>query len=230
MDNDSVVIGTREYPVWPAGQEVRPLGHRTIGLTTFADAAEFHPGLVARINALQSDPRFANRYFRAAGGIKIYHLDRWESPEADLLNARALHASQLLLGSDTAAIDLSWANVSRHGDYALAHSHERTAVSIVYCVDPGDDDPMDPLSGKLAIVDPRVEACCQTRKEAMTNPLMPRMGPGTMVVFPSVLVHSVNPYTGTRPRITVAWNIDKDVIPGSALPRGGADLYGAPLR
>jgi hypothetical protein len=89
---------------------------------------------------------------------------------------------------------------------------------------------MDPLSGKLAIVDPRVEVCCQTRKEAMTNPLMPRMGPGTMVVFPSVLVHSVNPYTGTRPRITVAWNIDKDVIPGSPLPSGGTDRYGAPLR
>ena len=41
MDNDSVVIGTREYPVWPTGQEVRPLGHRTIGITTFADAGEF---------------------------------------------------------------------------------------------------------------------------------------------------------------------------------------------
>jgi hypothetical protein len=229
LDNDSVMIGTREYPVWPAGQEVRPLGHRTIGLTTFADAAEFHAGLVARINALQGDPRFANRYFRAAGGIKVYHLDRWECPEADLLNARALHVSQLLLGSDAAAIDLSWANVSRHGDYALAQSHERTAVSIVYCVDPGDEDPMDPLSGKLAIVDPRVEVCCPTRKEAMTNPLMPRMGPGTMVAFPSVLVHSVNPYTGTRPRITVAWNIDKDVIPGSPLPPG-ADRYGAPSR
>ena len=104
LDNDSVVIGGREYPVWPAGQEVRPLGHRTIGLTTFADAAEFHPGLVARINALQSDPRFANRYFRAAGGVKIYHLDRWESPEAELPNARALHMSQLLLGSETVRV------------------------------------------------------------------------------------------------------------------------------
>jgi hypothetical protein len=41
-------------------------------------------------------------------------------------------------------------------------------------------------------------------------------------------VHSVNPYTGTRPRITVAWNIDKDVIPGSPLPPA-KDRYGGPL-
>lgn len=229
MDNDSVAIGARNYPVWPNGQEVRPLGHRTMGMTTFADAAAFHPALVARIHDLQSDPRFAARYVRSAGGIKLFHLEQWESPEADLLNARALHLAQLLLGSETAVIDLCWATVSRHGDYALAHSHERTAVSIVYCVDPGDDDPMDPLSGKLAIVDPRVEVCCPARKDSMTNPLLPRMAPGTMVVFPSAIVHAVNPYTGTRPRIALTWNIDRDVIKGSPLPKPGSDRYGAPL-
>ena len=218
MENDSVTIGGRDFPVWPSGQEVRPLGHRTIGLTSFADASGIHPSLIERIHALEGDQRFASRYFRAAGGTKVYHLDRWESPAADLLNARALHMSQLLLGSEMAAIDLSWANVYRHGDYAMAHSHERTAASVVYCVDAGDEDPMDPLSGKLALVDPRVEACCQKRKDSVTNPLMPRMEPGSMIVFPSALVHSVNPYTGHRPRITIAWNIDKDVIPGQALP------------
>lgn len=228
MDTDSVVIGDKVFPVWPAGQEVRPLGHRTIGITTFADAPEFHAALVARILSLENDPRFASRYFRAAGGTKIHHLERWETPEADLLNARALHLSQLLLGSQTAVIDLCWASVARRGDYAMSHSHERTAASVVYCVDPGEEDPMDPLAGKLAIVDPRVEVCCQARKDSVTNPLMPRMVPGSMIVFPSALVHSVNPYTGQRPRITIAWNIDKDVIPGAALPKPGADAYGLP--
>lgn len=228
MDTDSVVIGDREFPVWPAGQEVRPLGHRTIGITVFADAPAFHAALVERIFAIEHDPRFASRYFRAAGGTKIHHLDQWDAPEADLLNARALHLSQLLLGSQTAVIDLCWANVSRRGDYALAHSHERTAASVVYCVDPGDEDPMDALAGKLAIVDPRVEVCCQSRKGSVTNPLMPRMQPGSMLVFPSAFVHSVNPYTGSRPRITLAWNIDKDVIPGAALPKAGAEGYVVP--
>jgi len=230
VDSESVVIGQREYAVWPAGQEVRPVGHRTIGMTTFADAPELHPALVSRARALEGDVRFASRFLRSSGGIKIYHLERWDSAEADLLNARALQMAQILLGSDMAVIDLSWASVSRRGDYALAHSNERTAVTVVYCVDPGDDDPMDPLSGKLAIVDPRVDVCCPVRKDSMTNPLMPRMGPGTMVAFPSALVHCVNPYSGERPSMTLTWSIDKDVIPGSPLPAFGSDRYGTPSR
>jgi hypothetical protein len=230
VDSDSVVIGQREYAVWPAGQEVRSVGHRTIGVTTFADAPLIHPALVSCVRALETDVRFAARFYRASGGVKIYHLDRWESAEADLLNARALHMVQMLLGSEMAVIDLSWANVSRRGDYALAHSNERTAVTIVYCIDPGDDDPMDPLSGKLAIVDSRVEVCCPVRKDSVTNPLMPRMVPGTMLAFPSALVHCVNPYSGERPCITLTWTIDKDVIPGSPLPTSGGDRYGTPLR
>jgi hypothetical protein len=230
LDIDGIVIGTREFPVWPMGQAVHPLGHRTIGLTTFGDVAAFHPALLSRIQALESDLRFSARHFRAGGGTKIYHLDRWESPEADLLNARALHMAQMLLGSDTAAIDLSWATLSRRGDYLLARSHERTAVSVVYSIDPGDEDPMDPLSGKLAIVDPRVEVCCPVRKASVTNPLMPRMPPGTMIAFPSTLVHCVNPYTGDRPCITLSWNIDKDVIPGSPLAEWGTDRYNTPLQ
>jgi len=230
LDNDSVIIGTREYPVWPAGQEVRPLGHRTIGMTTFPDVGDIHPALLARIRELESDPVFATRHLRSAGGITIYRLEQWDSPAADLLNARALHLGQLLLGGDTAVIDLCWATVSRRGDYALARSQERTAVSVVYCVDPGDDDAMDPLSGKLTIADPRVEACCPVRKDVVTNPLMPRMAAGTMVVFPSALVHMVNPYSGERPRISIAWNIDKDVIPGSARPEPAAGRYAVPMR
>jgi hypothetical protein len=223
LDTDSVEIGDRLFPVWPKGQEVRPIGHRTIGITTFADASEFHGSLRERILLLENDRRFAARHARAAGGVKIYHLDRWEAPEAELLNARALHMAQLLLGSQTAVIDLCWATVSRRGDYAMPRSHERTAVSIVYCVDPGDEDPMDPLAGKLAIVDPRVDVCCRARKESVTDPLMPRMASGSMLAFPSALVHGVNPYTGQRPRISIAWNIDKDVIPGPPLPKAEAD-------
>lgn len=229
MGSDSVVIGQREYAVWPAGQEVRPVGHRTIGVTTFTDTPALHPALVSHVRSLEGDVRFAARFNRASGGVKVYHLDRWESAVAELMNARALHMAQMLLGSEMAVIDLSWANIARRGDYAMAHSNERTAVTIVYCVDPGDDDPMDPLSGKLAIIDPRVEVCCPVRKDSVTNPLMPRMAPGTMLVFPSALVHCVNPYSGERPCITLTWTIDKDVIPGSPLPTSGPDRYNTPL-
>ena len=49
----------------------------------------------------------------------------------------------------------------------------------------------------------------------MTAPFLPGMTAGTMIIFPSQLVHAVNPYTGKRPRITLSWNINKNALPGS---------------
>jgi len=59
------------------------------------------------------------------------------------------------------------ANVSRHGDYALAHSHERTASASSYSSIPGDDARWIP-ERQAAIVDPRVGSVAE-RKEAMTT-------------------------------------------------------------
>jgi len=214
---ETVRIGSREVRVWPTGQRVQSFIHPQILVTSFADAEALHGRLIARIHELERNRRLASRPVAAFGGTKVYHLHEWDCPEADLLNARALALSQQLIGEEGAVIDLSWANVYRHGDYALPHSHERTAASLVYSVDPGDGDPADQFAGQLMFVDPRVDACCGIRRGSVTTPQMPLMTPGTMVLFPSPFVHCVNPYMGTRPRITLAWNIDKDMIPGSPL-------------
>jgi hypothetical protein len=199
---DTVTIGSSEIPVWPAGQRVRSAIHPDILVTFFADAAAIHGRLVARIHELERDRRLASGHVPAFGGTKVYHLDRWDCPEADLLDARALAFSQHLLKSDSAVIDLSWANVYRTGDYSLPHSHERTAASIVYSVDPGDGDGADQYAGQLMFVDPRVDACCGIRSGSVTTPQLPLMAPGIMILFPSA---------------SLAWNIDRDVIPGSPL-------------
>lgn len=216
-ESDSVRIGSRDFAIWPAGQKVHCLDHPEILVTAFADADAIHGGLIARIHALERDRRFASRHVPAYGGTKVYHLDRWDVPEADLLNARALTLSQQLLKCDCAVIDLSWANIYTRGDYAMPHSHERTTASVVYSVDPGDGDPGDRFAGQLMFVDPRVDSCCAIRRGSVTTPQIPIMTVGTMIVFPSPFVHFVNPYQGTRPRITLAWNIDRDMIPGSPL-------------
>lgn len=52
----------------------------------------------------------------------------------------------------------------------------------------------------------------------MTTPFFPGMVAGTMLIFPSQLVHTVNPYAGMRPRITLSWNINKNLLPGTPLP------------
>lgn len=214
---DAVTIGSTAIPVWPVGQQVRSAIHPQIFVTFFADAAAVHGGLIRRIHELERDRRLASAPVPAFGGTKVYHLERWDCPEAELLEARALVFSQHLLKNDSAVVDLSWANIYRNGDYSMPHSHERTTASIVYSVDPGDGGTADSYAGQLMFVDPRVDACCGIRAGSVTTPQLPLMAPGTMILFPSPFVHCVNPYRGRRPRITIAWNIDRDIIPGSPL-------------
>ena len=93
----------------------------------------------------------------------------------------------------------------------------RATASVVYCVDEGDPDPDDHNSGAFSFVDPRFEPCCKVQQHYMTNPVKPVLAAGTMIIFPSHLVHCVNPYFGERPRITISWNINRTVLPGSAM-------------
>ena len=218
MPDEAIVCGERPIEVWPEGQRVSGRGaDRTIVGTQFADFEAYHPRLIATILELENDPEFATEQGRAVGGQKVYHLEKWGSPEADLVNARAVALFRHAQRCDEAVVDMSWANVYRAGDYSMPHSHPRATASVVYCLDPGDDDRADEWSGQLCFVDPRYSACCQVEKGYMTNPITPRLGAGGMVIFPSKLVHCVNPYRGERPRITLAWNINTSAVSGSPL-------------
>jgi hypothetical protein len=46
------------------------------------------------------------------------------------------------------------------------------------------------------------------------------MSPGSLVMFPGLTVHAVNPYRGDRPRITMSFNVNENAIPGSPFPPG----------
>jgi hypothetical protein len=118
---------------------------------------------------------------------------------------------------EPASVDLSWATVYRTGDYTAPHSHLRAQASIVYCIDPGDDPRPDTPDGKLCLVDPRYSMCCNIEPNRMTNVVIPDMRAGSMIMFPGELVHCVNPYAGTRPRLTLSWNINQQPLPGSPL-------------
>jgi hypothetical protein len=221
MDLDHVTVGGREVAVWPAGQQIAPTGDPAIFLTRFADADEFHPRLIDGVLAAATDERRLRRYFRASGGTKIYHLDDWGLPEVALAAARARALFRRVLEAETAVVDLSWANIYRRGDYAMAHSHERAVASLVYFVDLGEEDPRDPLAGRFAFVDPRLKHCAKTESPRVIAPLLPKLAAGDMLIFPSALVHSVNPYGGGRPRITLAWNIGRGAVAGAPLPFEG---------
>jgi hypothetical protein len=102
--------------------------------------------------------------------------------------------------------DESWGNIYRTGDYCPPHAHVRADVSVVYMVDAGDAVPDDGFSGKLMFLDPRIEWCCSREPGRPTRPFIPDMIEGTMVAFAGEFLHSVNPYTGQRPRVTLSWN------------------------
>lgn len=193
--------------VWPAGQKLQARGEdRTLFLTRFDDAERYRAALVARVLELAQGSPFARQYIRAFGGVKVERPAAWGSPEATLIEARARTMLQKGFGIAAEAPFESWANVYRRGDYSMPHSHPRAAASLVYVLDPGDPDPEDPLSGQFAVLDPRYRDCCQDQPSYLTNPIMPKLLAGSMLLFPGWLVHGVNPYTGTRPRITLTWN------------------------
>jgi hypothetical protein len=205
---ESIRIGDRDYPVWPENQPVKGRGDRVIAMTHFADAADFHPALIAKMTQLYEDPGVQRMYSPSSAGTKIHQVDSWGIPEADLVNARARAFFQRVFGQSQSHVHVSWINISRRGEYSMAHAHPDCMAVVVYALDNGDPNPEDPLEGQLAFIDPRYEACCRSQKDFMTTPFMPKMPPGTMIIFPSSLVHSVNPYRGERPRMTFSWDLN----------------------
>lgn len=195
---------------------VEARGDPSIRITVFDDIADYHPALVNRALELESDPTLSNYLYRGGCGRKIHHIDQWGIPAARLINDRATALFKQVTESPTAVVDSCWANISRKGEYCMPHSHHRSVGSVVYCLEPGESDPQDPLGGRFVFVDPRIPSCCQKKAGYMTTPYLPEWRAGTMIIFPSHLVHCVNPYWGETPRITMSWNINHQALPGSA--------------
>ncbi len=218
MDEGKIELGAGRLAVWPADQEITALDEqRTILRTRFHDSDHYHPGLTAKILELAARPDLAAQRAKSMGGTKLYGLHEWDSPEADLIEARAVAFFKRALGQEEAAVDVSWANIYRRGDYIMPHSHLRAAAAVVYMLATGDEDPEDANSGLFSIVDPRYPPCCMTKMGLMTNPVRLKVPPGTMLIFPGQLVHCVNPYGGDAPRISISWNLNRDPQEGSML-------------
>ena len=108
-----------------------------------------------------------------------------------------------------------WFHVTNDGGYFQPHNHPNASWSVIYCVDPGDDRPDKDQShaGHIFIEDPRpsagqfLDVANRNLGRALSfNALRFRPQLGELIVFPSYLMHSVEPYSGTRPRITIAAN------------------------
>jgi uncharacterized protein (TIGR02466 family) len=111
----------------------------------------------------------------------------------------------------------AWATLCRQGAYHAPHSHPDSAWSGVYYVDPGADNPNQPLNGVLEFLDPRsgVEAVTAPG-DPYGEPIRVRPQPGLLVIFPSWLQHWVHPYTGQTPRVAISFNATPATVGASS--------------
>jgi len=208
IQDEDLYLGPKRMAVWPEGQAVKGRGDNVVAMTQFEDIDAYHPALITRLLEMYEDPSVKKAKSFFAAGTKIHHLQTWGIPEAELVEARAKAFFKRAFKQSEAVVHIGWVNISRRGEYSMPHTHPDSTASVVYCLDPGDPNPDDPMDGLLAFVDPRYEACCRDDKAFMNTPFMPKMTAGSMIIFPSTLVHCVNPYAGERPRITFSWDIN----------------------
>jgi hypothetical protein len=221
----TIRVDGADLPAWPERQTVEPLSAPVMALARFADFEVFHAPLIDAVLRAEADPRWRSVLilqppgsekvvFKGACGTKVRKIELWDDAAASLIHARALMLAHHTLSRRPVYADDTWASVYRAGDYCMPHSHLRSDVSIVYMLDAGDDDPEEPMAGKLSFADPRIDACCPDEPSRVTRHMIPEMMPGTMIIFASDYLHSVNTYRGRRPRITLSWNITLERRPG----------------
>ncbi len=106
----------------------------------------------------------------------------------------------------------SWYHLTRRGGWFGVHNHALHSWSGVYCVRHDGDDPQS-RSGRLTFIAPNSAAnmyvdmaSANIAQPYSLNPLMLRLEPGQLVLFPSWMLHQVLPYEGDSQRITVAFN------------------------
>lgn len=107
----------------------------------------------------------------------------------------------------------TWFHVTRHGGSFDLHNHPMASWSGVYCVDPGDSPASDTDSGALTFANPMNlahmfmdAANSRIRRPYGAGDFVYPSQPGRLVLFPSWVLHLVQPYRGQRERITVAFN------------------------
>jgi hypothetical protein len=201
--------------IWQAEESMQPIGDPTIQAAVYPGHAAIRDEMLSAIHSA-AEQQSANTH--GLGGKKVRGNGVWQSPALRLLTLRALLMFCKQYRTGAAHVTDRWANVMEPTDYSAAHSHYESAGSVIYLVDPGETNPQHPLSGLFEIMDPRIAFCCSQAPERPTRGLIPQMMAGLMLLFPSELLHSVHPYYGTRPRVTLAWNINPGQRPAGARP------------
>ncbi len=102
----------------------------------------------------------------------------------------------------------AWAMVMERGGYSVLHDHAESHWSAIYYVDAGDSDlDATPTSGQLTLVGPPGVGVVLAGGHRLPSTFEVRPETGMLIVFPGATPHYVQPYQGSRPRVSVAANI-----------------------
>lgn len=117
----------------------------------------------------------------------------------------------------------AWANVSRRGNFNKTHNHPSSDWSGVYYVTLGEPDADVPDNGTIEFLDPRGGAVgmLSTIGQQFGQKIRIAPQPGLLLLFPSWLLHSVNPYEGPGERISIAFNASIKQAPRQMASQSG---------
>ena len=106
----------------------------------------------------------------------------------------------------------AWANVNQPGHANHLHTHPGATWSGVYYVDDGGTGPEEDGTA-IQFSDPNPVRTNLFFPDLLNDALRFQPQPGLMILFPSYLPHSVPVHRGTRPRISIAFNVRKEPFP-----------------
>lgn len=99
----------------------------------------------------------------------------------------------------------AWANLLRDGGYNKVHNHPGAVWSAVYYVSTGTPAAHPPGNGCFEFMDPR-PGNIHGGKEILPPEA------GLLLMFPAWLYHYVNPFHGTGERISLAFNMNAEIM------------------
>jgi uncharacterized protein (TIGR02466 family) len=144
------------------------------------------------------------------GWQSTHDLPSWAGDAGKTIidRARALATAHIQArGSGPNWLIESWANISGPGAFNMPHVHGGSFWSCVYYVKSGEG------SGVITMHDPRMPMLRMHAPGVMFKGTGPELRfdikptPGTMILFPAWLWHSVEPSEGDEDRISIAMNI-----------------------
>ena len=223
LADESVTIGGKAFQVWPDAAKLHVVAPGFAGMLN-PDVVDLKSSMVDHIlGAEEAASQIEPPQFLGSGGQKIRNLASFGDPFFELIDKRARLMYMLVFGREDAVVDDCWANIFRDREWANAHSHKRAEAAVVLSLvpTPSDEIEHDFTAGQFYIADPRVKQCCPVDDGYVSDLWMPMHGQDCMLmIFPGIVTHGVHPHQGDSKRITIAWNINAEKLPGEVTHDG----------